>query len=355
MSDGEKVVLFLIAQVLQAPPSGFVIVDEPEMYLHKTILNKLWDRLEKERKDCIFIYLTHDLDFAIRRTTAKKVWIRSFTFPETWEIETIPENEIPDNLLLELLGSRKDILFCEGKKGSIDEKIYNILFSEFTITPVESCFDVINFTKAFNKIPMTTVKALGLIDADHHSRARLSKLEIEGIYSLEVAEAENIFFDDKFLALMAKQLLMDTSIVDSIKTDSLTQLKLDINLQIANYLSTRVNYYFKDSDVSKGNTLDQLKAHFNAFCAEIKLDDWYLERKTELEAILASNDYAKLISVFNNKGLKAIANKRLRISDFIDRAIKLLEYEPQAQEIILGYFPQQLTSRQKAKLDGLHA
>lgn len=36
MSDGEKVVLYYIAHVLQAPQDGFVIVDEPEMYLHKT-------------------------------------------------------------------------------------------------------------------------------------------------------------------------------------------------------------------------------------------------------------------------------------------------------------------------------
>ncbi|WP_333600818.1 AAA family ATPase [Flavobacterium sp.] len=72
MSDGEKVTLYLISQVLQAPKNGFVIVDEPEIYLHKTILNKLWDILEKERQDCIFIYLTHDLDFATTRTSAKK-------------------------------------------------------------------------------------------------------------------------------------------------------------------------------------------------------------------------------------------------------------------------------------------
>ncbi|MGP5451211.1 AAA family ATPase [Pseudomonas helleri] len=41
MSDGEKVLLFLVAQVLQAPASGFIVVDEPEMYLHKTIVDKL--------------------------------------------------------------------------------------------------------------------------------------------------------------------------------------------------------------------------------------------------------------------------------------------------------------------------
>src|SRR5699024_1025283 len=32
MSDGEKVMLYLIGQVLQAPQDGFIVVDEPEMY-----------------------------------------------------------------------------------------------------------------------------------------------------------------------------------------------------------------------------------------------------------------------------------------------------------------------------------
>ena len=116
------------------------------MYLHKTLLSKLWDILETEREDCIFIYLTHDLEFATSRNTAKKVWIKSFNHPDKWEIEDIPSNVLPEALLLKLLGSRKRILFCEGESGKIDEKIYNLLLPDFTITPVKTCFDVINYT-----------------------------------------------------------------------------------------------------------------------------------------------------------------------------------------------------------------
>jgi ABC-type cobalamin/Fe3+-siderophores transport system ATPase subunit len=205
MSDGEKVALYLIAQILQAPENGFVIVDEPEMYLHKTILTKLWDILEDKRKDCIFIYLTHDLDFAISRTLAKKVWIKSFNFPDKWEIEDIPENELPEVLLLKLLGSRKNILFCEGQKGSVDEKIYNILFPDFMITPVESCSNVINYAKVFNKIPNLTTKAFGLIDSDYHETDRLKKLRSDSIFSFSIVEPENLFLDESFLNLLAKK------------------------------------------------------------------------------------------------------------------------------------------------------
>ncbi|EDO28040.1 predicted protein, partial [Nematostella vectensis] len=235
MSDGEKVMLYLIAQVLQAPIQGFIVVDEPEMYLHKTILKKLWDILESERSDCLFIYLTHDLDFATSRTTAKKIWIKSFTHPDKWEIEDIPTDQIPESLLFELLGSRKNILFCEGVKGSIDERVYSTLFPELTIMPVGSCFDVINHTKAFNKLSNVNTKAFGIIDSDHHDLERLEKLEKENVYSFKIAEVENLFLDIDFLTILATQLLVDTAKITDIQTDVINELSKLKNVQASNY------------------------------------------------------------------------------------------------------------------------
>jgi ABC-type dipeptide/oligopeptide/nickel transport system ATPase component len=337
MSDGEKVILYLIAHVLQAPELGFIIVDEPEMYLHKTILKKLWDILEQERQDCIFVYLTHDLDFATSRATAKKVWIKSFNHPSNWEIENIPENELPESLLLELLGSRKNILFCEGRRGSIDEQIYNILFPHYTITPVETCFEVINYTKAFNKLPNLTTRAFGLIDSDHHGSERLLALEPENIYSM--TEPENLFLDENFLKQMAKQLLHDESIVESIKSDIIKKLEDEIELQVSNYVSTKINYYFKNSHVSKGNNLAKVIENYEKFTNEIKVHDWYGQRKIEIEEIVGIRNYAKTLSLFNNKGLKTIANRHFRISDFTTKAIKFLQSQPDTQDMLRIYFP----------------
>lgn len=345
MSDGEKVILYLIAHVLQAPSSGFIIIDEPEMYLHKTILKKLWDILEQERQDCIFIYLTHDLDFATSRTTAKKIWIKSFNFPNTWDIEDIPENELPESLLLELLGSRKNILFCEGKKGSIDEKIYNILFPNYTVTPVDNCFAVINYTKAFNKLQNVTTKASGLIDSDHHGVARLKALEPENIYSFSMTEPENLFLDEGFLKLMSKQLLHDESVVESIKSEIILQLQKEIELQVSNFVSTKINYYFKDSHVTKGNTLTSVTGNYSKFSSEIKIQEWYDKRKSELDEIIKNKDYSKTLSLFNNKGLKTITNKHFKISDFVDKAIKLLQFQPDTHDILRKYFPDEITKK----------
>lgn len=345
MSDGEKVALYLIAHILQAPTSGFIIIDEPEMYLHKTILQKLWDILEKERQDCIFIYLTHDLDFATSRITAKKVWIKSFKHPDTWEIENIPENELPAPLLLELLGSRKDILFCEGRKGSIDEKLYNILFPEYTITPVDSSLDVINYTKAFNRLPNALTKAKGIIDSDHHGSDRLCSLADENIYALSVSELENLLLDKDFLKEIAKQLLKDETIVNNIEKDVIGQLDKEIELQASNYVTAKINYYFNDSHVTKGNNLDSVKENYNKFTSKITIQKWYDKRVNELKKIVDNNNYFNALSVFNNKGLKAIVNKHLKISDFTDRAINLLQFKNDTHTFIKRHFPEKLRNK----------
>lgn len=342
MSDGEKVMLYLIAQVLQAPINGFIVVDEPEMYLHKTILNKLWDRLEKHRQDCLFIYLTHDLHFATSRIDAKKIWIKAYTHPNNWQIETIPENDIPESLLLELLGSRKNILFCEGEKGKIDEKLYNILFPEYTITPVGNCFQVINHTKAFNKIGNIQTKAFGIVDSDHHGEARLKAIAKEGIFSFNIVEPENLFLDEGFLLKLAAQIMKGKEEVDLIKSDIIAELEKEKNLQASNYVSAKIDYYFKDTNLRKGNNLDSIKENFKKFTNEISIEKWYSDRIKELEDIIFQNDYKKTLSVFNHKGLKAKANKYFKISDFGERAIELLTSDSNTHKDLLKYFPQEL-------------
>lgn len=342
MSDGEKVMLYLIGQVLQAPPNGFIVIDEPEMYLHKTILKKLWDILENQRNDCLFIYLTHDLDFATSRTTAKKIWIKSFTHPDKWEIEDIPTDEIPETLLFELLGSRKNILFCEGIKGSIDERVYSILFPELTIMPVGSCFDVINHTKAFNKLQNVNTKSYGLIDSDHHDTGRLDKLKESDIYSFKVAEIENLFLDSDFLKILARQILIDEEKVELIENEVISELDKLKEIQASNYVSTKVNYYFTDSDVSKGNALAQLETNYQNFLDNISINDWYNQRLSELNEMVENTNYDNVLIAINNKGIRNIASKHLKISDFTNRSIKLLQSNTDAKIALNKYFPEEI-------------
>lgn len=338
MSDGEKVALFLIAHVLLCPENGFVIVDEPEMYLHPLIHKKLWDRLETERSDAIFIYVTHDLDFASSRVKAKKLWLRSFAYPDQFLLEEIPKNEIPIALLMELLGSRQDILFCEGEVGSLDEQVYGILFPNYTIKPVGGCLSVIDFTKAFNKVPMSTRKAIGVIDGDYVPHQRIQSLQNESIYTLAIPHIENLLLDEKILLGLAQQLSQD-AIVEEIQGRVLKKLEEESEFEVAKYVSAKVDHYFKDSNVSAGKDSHTIKSNLKSFMTKVDIDGWTNERAQAIDKVISTKNYIGALKIFKNKGLATIAESAFGIKGFNQKAIDLLRRSESLQTEVRNYFP----------------
>ena len=79
--------------------------------------------MEEKRKDCMFIYLTHDIDFASTRI-ANKLWLKSYTCSafrgvrKIWEIEQnirilkSPEANVDENTGK----SKKSSCFVKGKR-----------------------------------------------------------------------------------------------------------------------------------------------------------------------------------------------------------------------------------------------
>ncbi|WP_281310396.1 AAA family ATPase [Flavobacterium flavigenum] len=339
MSDGEKNILYLIGRVLLTNTNSLIIIDEPEMYLHKAIVNKLWDKLEVLKQDCIFVYLSHDLDFASSRK-AQKYWIKNFQFPINWDIENIPENDIPENLLMKLLGSRKRILFCEGKINSLDIKIFEILFPNFTITPLSSCKDVINYVRSFNKIPNRNVEAIGFIDRDFRIKEQLEKLETENIYSYSVSEIENLFLIKEFVAKYAEYKKEN---IDLQKLEDKVLKLLDENkvLQASNFASSNINYNFSESHVKKGNDLKNVKANLETFIANLSIENVYNERIKLLEKIVNDKDYQQAIMHYNNKGILGIVEDilSLKSNSYRLKALDFLKINEEAQNIIKKALP----------------
>ena len=339
MSDGERIILYLVGRVLLAPERALIIIDEPEMYLHKTIVDKLWNKLEWERRDCVFLYLTHDLQFAASRD-AKKCWIRSFEYPSKWNIEEIQDNVIPEELLLKLLGSRKKILFCEGKRNSLDSKIFELLFEDYTITPVETCKDVINFTKAFNKIPNTVAKAYGIIDRDFHSEDQLEKLKQQNVFSYGVAEIENLFLLPDVITGFAKYKNEECDIED-IETRILNKFEQDKQTQISQYVSSAINAYFKASHISVGNKKEEVEQNFQNFMSEVDINKLFNERESYINDVIANKKYKKAIMLYNNKGLHSVIEKYFNMGDYRHRALDYLRGTKEI-ESIKRIFPDQL-------------
>lgn len=338
MSDGEKNILYLIGRILLSPNNALIIIDEPEMYLHKSIVNKLWDKLELERQDCIFVYLTHDLDFASSRK-AKKYWIKDFKYPNNWNIQTIPENEIPESLLMKLLGSRKKVLFCEGKSNSLDTMIFEILYPNYTIASVSSCSDVINYVKAFNKIPDKNTNAIGFIDRDFRVNEQLEKLITENVFSYSVAEIENLFLVKEFI-LKYVEYKNESIELNQLDEKVFKLLLRDKEIQVSNYLSSYLNYSFTESHIKKGNSQIEVKQNLDAFISNIDLEGLYEERKKLIENIIAVKNYDLAIKIYNNKGLLGCVEDLLGLKSNIyrNKALEFLNLNDDAKVILKNAF-----------------
>ena len=186
LSSGEKAVLYYIAGVLYAMPDAVILVEDPEFYLHHSILKSLWDSIESLRKDCTFVYLTHDIDFAASRVESTCIWVRSFDAEHlTWDYEFIRNDDsFPEGMYLDILGSRKPVLFIEGAStGSIDVKLYPYIFPEYIVKPLGGCNKVIEATRAFADLKeIHHLESRGIVDRDRRTEREVEYLRSRHIY-----------------------------------------------------------------------------------------------------------------------------------------------------------------------------
>ena len=132
LSDGERAVFYLIGQTLVTDANA-LIIDEPELHVHCSIMDRLWDELEGARPESVFIFITHDLEFAASRT-AQKFIIKEYSPTAAWTLEAVPEaTGFDEQVTTLILGSRQPILFVEGTEDSIDKAIYRCIFLEWTV------------------------------------------------------------------------------------------------------------------------------------------------------------------------------------------------------------------------------
>ncbi len=347
LSDGEKSILYLISQIFQAPKNGFIIVDEPEINLNKSVLYKVWDELENYRNDCIFIYLTHDINFASSRFASSKFWIKSLDKKiGTWDFEKIDINNIPEPLLLEIIGSRKPILFCEGDRAnSTDYLLYSALFPKLNIIPVESCTNVENYTKAFNEQNIFDNSAIGLIDGDHKTQEQIIKLKTKKVYCISFAEIENLLLTEDFLKKMCDEnRIFNHDNIPIIKTKVLEHLSTNKEIQATEYIANKINYFHEYEKLQKSKTLNELKQVISNYTNKIDIDKEYKERIAYIEDILDKDDYLSAIKIFNSKAIISFAEQTFNIRRYRDHAINLIKNNENSTLIKL-FFPSEFLSQ----------
>lgn len=348
MSDGERVILYMICQTLLLEPETLFIIDEPELHIHKAILNKLWTRLEQERQDCVFMYVTHDLNFAVSRNNPKVIWMKSYDGNDTWEykiLEDIEYDKLPEELLYEIIGTRQKILFVEGTHESLDYKIYSEIYgSEYHIIPCESCVNVIKYVESKKSYQMLSdIKVYGIIDRDYRNDTELSSFESKGIYHLKVAEIENLFVVPELLKLYKEEFGLDDEKLNNAKNKIIEIYKENINGQIKNALIYDLKYKLSSIDITQnGGDINNISQQIS--------EDFALERINTLQEIKKNIfkedlNINEILKIFNFKNIinvveSSFGDKKTYIDRIFNKMRSSEEFKNKVIEIMKKYVPE---------------
>lgn len=340
--------LYLIAQALCVPENKTIVIDEPEIHLHRSIMNRLWVAIEKERQDCFFVYITHDTQFAANHAYADKIWVKGYD-GEHWNLEKINDSDLPEELLLNLLGNRKPVLFVEGTADSYDTKLYSEIYKNYYVVPCGSCSRVIAQTKAMKANPqLHHLKCYGIIDRDYRSEYEIEKLELDGIYTLKVAEVENLFLVEELLNVVNTIMgFTDTLNVSKIKKYIIEKrFQPQINHQICDAVISEIKYQLSTANIT-GKKDDEVKQSLEATYSSIVFEDVKAAKESLFDEALHANDYAQVLKIFNYKTMsKSVGHffglKDEEYHDFIIRQLNSTHAD-EIKTAIIGYLPTEIS------------
>ena len=258
MSDGERTILYMAARVLTAD-TPVILVDEPELHMHSRLAVRFWDEAEKLRPDCRFIYITHDLNFALSRISEKVYIVRSVD-----KVEQISLHDLPASIAAEVLGAAtlpfyaKRIFLYEGEPGAgFANEFFTVWFNDretFAI-PCSDRSSVCAAVVGLKKIGIAAAEIVGLVDRDFYPNSILESGP-EGVQVLPLHELESVLCDQQVVTCLVGHLGKNP---DAIWAAFVKQVRKAFEGQTKSYVVTQrvrarigdlLNGVFKGSQIS---------------------------------------------------------------------------------------------------------
>jgi ABC-type Mn2+/Zn2+ transport system ATPase subunit len=211
LSDGERNVLLLAANVLTVAQGTLLLIDEPERHIHRAVSSKLLSLLFAQRQDCAFVVSTHDVMLCLDNPAAQVLLARSCSHDGSkqvrWDadlLQTAPA--LDDQLVGDILGARRKVLFVEGTPQSLDLPLYALLFPQASVIAKAGCRDVEQAVQGVRAAQdLHWVRAFGIVDGDGRIADDIARLRAAGIHALDVFSIESVYYDAKLMALVAKR------------------------------------------------------------------------------------------------------------------------------------------------------
>lgn len=305
LSQGEKTVLYYAAAVLFAMPEAEIFIDSPSLFIHPTLIGPLWDSIESLRPDCKFIYNSVDIDFIASRKDATFVWVKNYdSEKKIWDYEILKDLSVADNILMELTGSRRPVIFVEGDtQHSIDIKLYGLVFRDWDIRPLGSCNKVIESTRTFNDLKqMHHLRSRGIVDRDRRTAQEVEYLRNKEILVPDVAEVENIFLIEDIIRIMAKRRLKDAEkIIGKVKKEVILTFKQKSEQQALQHVRHIVKREIERKIDSKFSCITALETHLKGLIYTLRPRSHYNRLRQEFAMMVRDYDYSGILRVFNHK------------------------------------------------------
>lgn len=210
MSDGERNAVIIAGHVITAKPGTVFLIDEPERHLHRAITQPFLSALfDLRREDCAFIISTHEMDLPIANPGARVLMLRSCQWGSSqcvgWDAEILEaDSRLPEDLKRAILGSRKRILFVEGRSDSLDFSLYTVLFRDLLVFSKGSCEDVQKAVFGLRESQeIHDIEAFGLIDRDNRTSENINELAEKGVFALEAYSVEALYYCSEAIAAVA--------------------------------------------------------------------------------------------------------------------------------------------------------
>ncbi|NEP39968.1 MAG: DUF4435 domain-containing protein [Okeania sp. SIO2G4] len=231
-------------------------------------------------------------------------------------------------MLLEILGSRKKIVFVEGDKGSLDYKIYSAIYPNYLIVPRGGCDKVIESTKAMrDNSEFHHIKAFGVIDMDYRTEDEIKALKKSGIKPLNVAEIENILCVPELLEIVANNQGFDyKKIYQQVLDFVINKISENLEDQCSKRSSAEIEFKLNMFN-TKAKGKDQLSVALKDLCDSIDVSKIYDKNLEIYNQIIQEKNYKKALLYYNNKGLSKSISKFFEVRDYSNHIIRLLSTE----------------------------
>ncbi len=336
LSDGERAVLYYIGSVLYAREDAVIFVDDPETYLHRSIMVALWNVIEDMRSDCTFIYNTHDIEFAASRLDNKCVWVKDFQ-PDVpaWDYEILDSSRsISEALYIDLLGARKPALFVEGDElHSIDTQLYTLIFPNYTVRALGSCNKVIESVRSFNDLKaMHHLDSWGIVDRDRRSDREVEYLRQRKILVPNVAEVENILMLEGVIKAVAiAQRKNPDHVFASVKRTVMQLFDKELKAQALEHTRHRVKRDVEMRIDMKFKGITALEEHMVDLVNEINPRGIYEQLCRDFRQYRQAENYMMVLRVFNHKtmigesNVAGLCGLRSR-NDYVKTVLNLLKH-----------------------------